>query len=80
VEEDTFGLGPPDPLWGLGLGVATATTEKDVGTSGLTGGGAPKTNLSVSFVLLSPQNERYYCCSLICRDRICLNKSHLCDV
>jgi hypothetical protein len=36
--------------------------------------------LLVSLVLLSPQNERYYCCGLIGRDRICLNKSHLCDV
>jgi uncharacterized protein with GYD domain len=34
----------------------------------------------VSLVLLSPQNERYYCCGLIGRDSICLNKSHLCDV
>jgi hypothetical protein len=79
VEEDPFGLGPPDPLRGLGLGVATLTAEKDVGTSGLLGGGA-KTNLSVSLVLLSPQNERDYCCDLIGRDIICLNKSHLCDV
>jgi hypothetical protein len=34
----------------------------------------------VSFVFLSPQNERDYCCGLIGRDMICLNKSHLCDV
>jgi hypothetical protein len=32
AEEDPFGIGPPDPLQGLGLGVATATAEKDVGT------------------------------------------------
>jgi hypothetical protein len=37
-------------------------------------------NLFVSLVLLSPQNERDYCCGLIGRDRIFLNKSHLCDV
>jgi hypothetical protein len=40
VEEDPVGLGPPDPLRGLGLGVPAATAEKDVGASGLPGGGA----------------------------------------
>jgi hypothetical protein len=38
VEEDPFGLGPPDPLRGLGLGVATATAEKDIGAFVLPGG------------------------------------------
>jgi hypothetical protein len=42
VEEDPFGLGPPDPLRGLGLGVATATTEKDVGGSAGFRGGVPR--------------------------------------
>jgi hypothetical protein len=34
----------------------------------------------VSLVLLSLQNECYYCCGFIGRDRVCLMKSHLCDV
>jgi hypothetical protein len=34
----------------------------------------------VSLVLLSPQNERDYCCGFIGRDWVCLMKSHLCDV
>jgi hypothetical protein len=59
--------------------VATATAEKDVGKSGLPGGGA-NTNLSVSLVLLSLQNERDCCCGLIGSGRIFLNMSHLCDV
>jgi hypothetical protein len=36
--------------------------------------------ICVFLVLLSPQNERYYCCDFIGRDRVCLMKSHLCDV
>jgi hypothetical protein len=42
VEEDPFGLGPPDPLRGLGLVVATSTAEKGVGAFGLPGGGLPR--------------------------------------
>jgi hypothetical protein len=42
VEEDPFGLGPTDPLQGLGLVVATSTAEKDVGMSGFRGGGLPR--------------------------------------
>jgi hypothetical protein len=34
----------------------------------------------VLLVLLSPQNERDYCCGFIGRDRLCLMKIHLCDV
>jgi hypothetical protein len=34
----------------------------------------------VSLVLLSPQNERDYCCGFFGRDRVCLMKIHLCDV
>jgi hypothetical protein len=47
VEEDPFGLGPPDPLRGLGLGVAAATAEKDVGTSGLPGEGCQDESICV---------------------------------
>jgi hypothetical protein len=47
AEEDPFGLAPPDPLRGLGLGVATATAEKDVGTSGFPGGGCQDESICV---------------------------------
>jgi hypothetical protein len=47
VEEYPFRLGPPDPLRGLGLGVATATTKKDVGMSGLPGGGRQDESICV---------------------------------
>jgi hypothetical protein len=47
VEEDPFGLGPTDPLRGLGLSVAKATAEKDVGTSGLPGGGCQDESICV---------------------------------
>jgi hypothetical protein len=79
AEEEPFFLGNPYPRLGYGMGMAAAAPEKEVGASGLPGGGT-KMSAVVSLVLLSPQNERDYCCGFIGRDRVCLMKSHLCDV
>jgi hypothetical protein len=81
AEEDPFSLGNSSPSLGFGMGMAASATatEKEVGASGLPG---RDTNMSdvVSLVLLSPQNERDYCCGFIGRDRVCLMKIHLFDV
>jgi hypothetical protein len=39
AEDDPFSLGNPSPSLGFGMGMATAATEKEVGTSGLPRGG-----------------------------------------
>jgi hypothetical protein len=80
AEEEPFVLGNPSPSLGFGMGMAAATTEKEVGAPGLPGGGGADMSAVVSLVFLSPQNERYYCCGFIGRDPVCLMKRHLCDV
>jgi hypothetical protein len=78
AEEDPFFLGNPSPSLEYGTGMAAAAPEKEVG--GLDYWGDINMPAVVSLVLLSPQNERDYCCGSIGRDRVCLMKSHLCDV
>jgi hypothetical protein len=80
AEEEPFFLGNPTPSLGYSMGMAAAAPEKEVGASGLPGGGGTKMPAVVSLVLLSPRNERDYCCRFIGRDQACLMKSHLCDV
>jgi hypothetical protein len=79
AEEDPFSLGNTSPSLGFGTGMAAAAMDKQVGAYGLLGGGTKMSDV-VSLVLLSPQNERDYLCGFIVRDRVCLMKSHLCDV
>jgi hypothetical protein len=78
AEEEPFFLGNPSPSLGYGMGMAAAAPEKEVGASGLPGD--TKMPDVVSLVLIFTQNERDYCCGFIGQDRVCLMKSHLCDV
>jgi hypothetical protein len=41
TEEDPFSLGNPSPSLVFGMGMAAAATDKEVGASGLPGGGIP---------------------------------------